>query len=344
MTPPAPGEILVISRAEVEKLLTPEACLQRCLDTFRWVGEGVVDQVNPVNLYVHDRSLPEPPFGHGVVQAFPALIRPLDRAAVKWLSSYRKNPLRDLPGISAIDLITDTETGMPVALVDGTSVTNLRTGGHAAVGAKYLARADSDTVAVIGCGHEARTHMLMLNELFPISKVLAFDIAADQQDRFCGEIRDSLGLAATPAESVEAAVAEADIVCVVTSAREPVLMESWVGPGTHVCATTGFSDVDKNCATKFDKWVVGWYGRDLEWIEGPEVGKLGGLAPGDMTKADIHADIATELMGGLKPGRENDDERTIMTHLGMSALDAAVASLVYDLALDQGAGTTMKIF
>jgi ornithine cyclodeaminase/alanine dehydrogenase-like protein (mu-crystallin family) len=63
-----------------------------------------------------------------------------------------------------------------------------------------------------------------------------------------------------------------------------------------------------------------------------------------MTKADIHADIATELMGGLKPGRENDDERTIMTHLGMSALDAAVASLVYDLALDQGAGTTMKIF
>lgn len=344
MTNPAPGEILVISRAEVEKLLTPEACLQRCLDTFRWVGEGVVDQVNPVNLFVHDRSLPEPPFGHGVVQAFPALIRPLDRAAVKWLSSYRKNPLRDLPGISAIDLITDTETGMPVALVDGTSVTNMRTGGHAAVGAKYLARADSETVAVIGCGHEARTHMLMLNELFPISKVLAFDIAADQQDRFCGEIRDSLGLAATPAESVEAAVSEADIVCVVTSAREPVLMESWVGPGTHVCATTGFSDVDKNCATKFDKWVVGWYGRDLEWIEGPEVGKLGGLAPGDLTKADIHADIATEIMLGLKPGRENADERTIMTHLGMPALDAAVASLVYDLALDQGAGTTMRIF
>jgi ornithine cyclodeaminase/alanine dehydrogenase-like protein (mu-crystallin family) len=344
VTNPTPGEILVISRAEVEELLTPEACLQRCLDTFRWVGEGVVDQVNPVNLFVHDRSLPEPPFGHGVVQAFPALIRPLNRAAVKWLSSYRKNPLRGLPGISAIDLVTDTETGMPIALVDGTSVTNLRTGGHAAVGAKYLARADSETVAVIGCGNEARTHMLMLNELFPITKVLAYDIAADQLNRFCGEIGDSLGLAATPAASVEAAVSEADIVCVVTSAREPVLMESWVRPGTHVCATTGFSDIDKTCATEFDKWVVGWYDRDLEWIEGPEVGKLGGLEPGDLSKADVHADIAGEIMGGIKPGREDDEERTIMTHLGMPALDAAVASLVYDLAVAQGAGTTMRIF
>lgn len=340
----APGEILVISRAEVEELLTPEACLQRCLDTFKWVGEGEVDQVNPVNLYVHDRSQPEPPFGHGVVQAFPALIRPLDRAAVKWLSSYRKNPLRGLPGISALDLITDTDTGMPLALVDGTSVTNLRTGGHAAVGAKYLARTGSATVAVIGCGQEARTHMLMLKQLFPISNVLAFDIAADQLDLFCREIGDSLLLDATPAASVEAAVSEADIVCVVTSAREPVVMESWVRPGTHVCATTGFADVDKACATKFDKWVVGWYGRDLEWVEGPEVGKLGGLQPGDLTKADIHADIATEIMGGLKAGRENDEERTIMTHLGMPALDAAVASLVYDLALAKGVGTTMKIF
>ena len=333
MKHPAPGEILVISRAEVEDLLTAQACLQRCFDTFKWVGDGHVDQMNPVNLYVHDRSLPEPPYGHGVIQAFPALIRPLDRAAVKWLSSYRKNPLRGLPGISALDLVTDTNTGMPLALVDGTSVTNLRTGGHAAVGANYLAREDSETVAVIGCGQEARTHVLMLNELFPISTVFAFDIVGDQLDSFCGEIGDQLGLAAIPRGSVEATVSEADIICVVTSAREPVLMESWVRPGTHVCAATGFADVDKGCATKFDKWVVGWYGRDLEWVEGPETGRLGGLQPGDLTKADIHADIATEIMSGLKPGRENDEERTIMTHLGMPALDAAVASLVYDLAL-----------
>lgn len=339
-----PGEILVVARNEVVELLTPAACLQRCLDTFSWVGAGSVVQTNPVNLYVHDRSEPEPPFGHGVVQAFPAMIRPLERAAVKWLGSYRQNPRRNLPAISAIDLVTDTETGMPLALVDGTSVTNLRTGGHAAVGAKYLARPESNVVAIIGCGNEGRTHLAMMNELFPLTRVLAFDVAPEQVERFAAEVEASMGLTVEAMPSVEAAVAEADIVCVVTTAPKPVLFPDWVPAGAHVCAATGFRDVDKECARTFDKWVVGWYGRDLEWIEGSEVGKIGGLQPGDLGKGDIHADLATEIIPGIRPGRERNDERTIMTHMGMPALDAAVASLVYDLALEAGAGTWITVF
>ncbi len=339
-----PGEILVVSRSEVEALLTPAACLERVLETFRWVGSGEVEQVNPVNLYVHDRSGPEPEFGHGVVQAFPAMIRPLQRAAVKWLGSYRQNPRRGLPAISALDLVTDTETGMPLALVDGTSVTNMRTGGHAAVGALHLARPDSHSVAIVGCGNEGRTHLRLLNESFPITSVIAFDVSAAQLDDFERDVDTWFGLETTRAPSVEAAVADADIVCVVTTAPAPVLMEEWIHPGTHVCAATGFRDVDKTCAKEFDKWVVGWYGRDLEWIEGPEVGKLGGLQPGDLTKADVHADIASELLSGARPGRESATERTIMTHMGMPALDAAVASLVYDMAVAEGVGTRITLF
>ncbi len=344
MTSRPPGDILVVSRDEVDALLSPSACLQRCLETFQWVGAGDVEQTNPVNLYVHDRSAPEPEFGHGVIQAFPAMIRPLKRAAVKWLGSYRQNPRRGLPAISAINLVTDIETGMPLALIDGTSVTNMRTGGHAAVGAKYLARPESETIAIIGCGNEGRTHLRLLNELFPISKVNAFDIDQEQADRFSEEVVGLLGVQVEVASSVEAAVADADIVCVVTTAPAPILMEQWVSPGTHVCAATGFRDVDKACATRFNKWVVGWYGRDLEWIEGAEVGKLGGLKPGDLSKNDVYADIATEIMPGLRPGREDAEERTVMTHMGMPALDAAVASLVHELALDADAGTWIKVF
>lgn len=340
----SPGEILVISRAEVETLLSPAACVDRVLDTFRWVGDGVVEQTNPVNLYVHDRSGPEPEFGHGVVQAFPAMIRPLERAAVKWLGSYRQNPRRGLPAISALDLVTDIETGMPLALVDGTSVTNMRTGAHAAVGAKYLARPESTTVAIIGCGNEGRTHLRALNELFPIDRVVAFDIHEAQLEEFAAEATAQLGVTVDPAGDVESAVAEADIVCVVTTAPVPVLLEPWVRPGTHVCAATGFRDVDKACATRFDQWAVGWYGRDLEWIEGPEVGRLGGLSPGDLSREDIYADIATEIMPGRMPGRVDPNARTIMTHMGMPALDAAVASLVYELALEAEAGTWIEVF
>ena len=341
---PGPGDVLVVSREEVEQLLSPAACLERCLETFRWVGSGEVEQTNPVNLYVHDRLGPEPPYGHGAMQAFPAMIRPLGRAAVKWLGSYRLNPRRGLPAISALDLVSDIDTGMPLALVDGTAVTNMRTGGHAAVGAKYLARPGSSRVAIIGCGHEGRTHIMALSELFSFEQVIAFDIDKEQLARFAAEVEQRLGVEVVLATGVEAAVENADIICVVTTAARPVLMEGWVPPGAHVCATTGFRDVDHNCATAFDKWVVGWYGRDLEWIEGEEVGRLGGLRPGDLSKKDIYADLADEIVPGAKPGRQNEDERTIMTHMGMPALDAAVASLVYDLAITAGAGSWIKVF
>lgn len=339
-----PGEILVVSREEVEALLTPAACLERCLDTFRWVGEGLVEQENPANLYVTDRSGPEPPYGHGVIQSFPAMVRPIGRAAVKWLSSFRNNPLRGLPAISALDLVTDIETGMPLALVDGTSVTNMRTGGHSAVGAKYLARADSSRAAVIGCGNEGRTHLLALDELFDLSEVYAFDIYPETLARFASEMEAKIGVPVAAASGVEEAAAEADIICVVTTARQPVLLESWVPEGAHVCAVNGFFDVEVECAAGFDKWAVGWYERDLAWIEGDEVGRLGGLAPGVLSRADIHADLASEIIPGRKPGREHDRERTMMTHMGMPALDAAVASLAYDLALEAGAGRWIKVF
>lgn len=339
-----PGEILVVSKEEVEALLTPAACLERCLDTFRWVGEGLVEQENPANLYVTDRSGPEPPYGHGVIQSFPAMVRPIGRAAVKWLSSFRNNPLRGLPAISALDLVTDIETGMPLALVDGTSVTNMRTGGHSAVGAKYLARADSSRVAVIGCGNEGRTHLLALDELFDLSGVSAFDIHSETLARFASEMEAKAGVPVTAASGVEEAAAQADIICVVTTARQPVLLESWVPEGAHVCAVNGFFDVEAECAVGFDKWAVGWYERDLAWIEGDEVGRLGGLAPGVLSRADIHADLASEIIPGRKPGREHDRERTMMTHMGMPALDAAVASLAYDLALEAGAGRWIEVF
>ena len=341
---PRPGEILVVSRQEVEQLLDPAACFQRCMDTFRWVGEGEVEQTNPVNLYVHDRLGPEPPFGHGAMQAFPAMIRPLGRAAVKWLGSYRLNPRRGLPAISALDLVSDIDTGMPLALVDGTAVTNMRTGGHSSVGASYLARPESSRLAIVGCGNEGWTHLLVLNEVFPLEEVVAFDIHPDQLARFARSAKERTGMEVIAAPDVETAVAGADIICIVTTAARPVLMPDWVPPGAHVCAATGFRDVDPGCATAFDKWVVGWYGRDLEWIEGEEVGRIGGLQPGALSKVDVHADLATEILPGARPGRQSEQERTIMTHMGMPALDAAVASLVYDLAVDAGAGTWIEVF
>ena len=122
-------------------------------------------------------------------------------------------------------------------------------------------------------------------------------------------------------------------------------MEEWVPAGAHVCAATGFRDVDPDCATAFDKWAVGWYERDLAWVEGRggrSVGEVSGPAPfpePTSTETSPPRSCRATSRVGRTPG-----ERTIMTHMGMPALDAAVASLVYDLALEAGAGTWIEVF
>ncbi|MFC1903883.1 ornithine cyclodeaminase family protein [Chloroflexota bacterium] len=334
------GEVLFLSSIDVATVLDPSECLARCEETFRWVGEGKVDQVNPVDLWL---SPPDGPYGYGRVQAFPSHIKPIGIAGVKWLGVFKHNKRRGLPTIGAIDIISDAETAMPLAIIDGTSVTAMRTGGHAGVGAKYLARKDSGIVAIIGCGVEGRSHLTIMNLLFNIDEVRACDIIEDARLKFVKEMSDKLGLRVTAVESAEEATKNADIVCMVTTSEQPVVQESWLAPGCHVCATVGFRDLDPACAEKFDKWVVGWSGRDLEWIEGPEAGKIVPKHP-SVVKENIYADLSTEIITGRKSGRQSENERTIMTHMGMPAFDAAVAALVYEKASALGVGMRLKVF
>jgi ornithine cyclodeaminase/alanine dehydrogenase-like protein (mu-crystallin family) len=184
----------------------------------------------------------------------------------------------------------------------------------------------------------------MMDALFDIERVTVFDVFKETQEGFIRRLSGELELDIAAAGSVEDAVKEADVICMCTTAKEPILKEPWVKAGAHVCAATGFNDIDHTCALKFDKWAVGWYGRDLEWIEGSELGRLGGLKPGWVTRSNIYADLATEIIPGKKPGRESAEERTIMTHLGMPALDTANCELVYRKAQEMGVGTIVNVF
>lgn len=332
-----PGRITFLDRDDVSEVLTTAECLERVEDTFRWVGEGKVQQINPVNLHVADQ---EDTYGIGLVQAFPAYIEPLSAAGNKWLGFYQGNTQRDLPTINAVNVLSDAETSLPLAMMEGQSVTAMRTAGHAAVGAKYLARDDSSVVTIVGCGDQGRTHLMMMDELFDIDEVRACDVVDEIRTAFVEEMTDELGLDITGYTDAKEAVDGTDIVCTVTSADEPIVMEEWLDPGTHVAATAGFVDLDPALSRTADKWVVGWYGRDLEWIDGEEVGTF---APEGISSDDIHADL-TEVIAGETPGRESPDERTVMTHMGMPALDTAAMDLVYEKAKEGGVGTELELF
>lgn len=331
----APGEVTFLSRADVKTVLEPAACLERVEETFRWVGADEIDQVDPVNFWLDHET-----YGFGAVQAFPARVEPLRAAGNKWLSAYVDNTERGLPSFTGINVLTDTETAMPLAILEGQAITAMRTAGHAGVGAKYLAREDASTLTVVGCGEQGRTHLLVMDELFDLEEVRACDIDDEARAEFVAEMNDEVGTTVEGYADASEAVPGADIVCTVTTAESPIVDEAWIDPGTHVAATAGFLDLDPSYSRTADKWAVGWYGRDLTWIEGEEAGKFG---PEDLSEADVSADMV-EIMTGEKPGRETAEERTVMTHMGMPALDTAASHLVYERAVEAGVGTTLTLF
>ncbi|USZ73701.1 ornithine cyclodeaminase family protein [Natronosalvus halobius] len=334
-----PGELRFLNRDDVNEALEPAACLERVEQTFEWVGDGVVQQSNPFDL---DVSTADDEYGLGMVQSFPSYVEPIDAAGHKWLGYIERNMERGLPTINAIDILSDAETSLPVAIMEGQSVTAMRTAGHAAVGAKYLAREDASTVTIVGCGDQGRTHLLMMAELFDLEEVRACDIDDEIRNAFIEEMSEHVDADVVGVPDAEEAVSGADIICTVTSATRPIVEEAWIEPGTHVAATAGFYDLEPTLSSEADKWVVGYYDRDLNWIEGEQEDNW--TAEGyKVDENDIHADLI-EVMNDERPGRESPNERTVMTHKGMPALDTATMELVHERAVEEGLGTEISLF
>jgi ornithine cyclodeaminase/alanine dehydrogenase-like protein (mu-crystallin family) len=321
------GEVLILSRSDIESVLSPADALEMCDKTFKWINEGKTRQIHSGPLVIN--------LGSGIRNIFmpyPGYISSLGVASIKWLSAYTTNPAKELPYSMAMDILNDAETGAPIAVMEGMFVTSMRTAGHSAVGAKYLARKDSEVITILGCGREGRAQLRLMNELFKIKEVRVCDVIIAVRDKFCAEIREMFGLNVRPYDTIEEAVRGADVVCEVTTSREPTVKAEWVEPGCYL-ASPNVHGLEPKLTRKADKWVVGNWERDLQWIE-PDPA---------YSKNDIYASL-DELAAGKKVGRETDREITMMTHHGMAVLDTSVMYLVYNRAVEKGIGTLVNLF
>lgn len=325
--------MLVLNRNEIDGLLTWPEIISTCEKVFSWIDSGEIVQKHMSPMYYSLQS------GHeAFALPFPACVKPLNVVGNKWGGGSRRNREKGLPSFIANISLNDAETSMPLALMDGTSITSMRTGGHAAVGAKYLARPDSETVAVVGCGAEGGSFLSALNELLDLKKVNAVAQHLESAQRYATLYGEKLGLDIEPFDTPREAIHGADIICMCTSAMKPLISEEWITPGTHVAATRAFLDYDPRFSQTADKWVLGYRETDSMWLERPPFSNIENLST-DFVFADL-----VEIIAGRMPGRENDEERTIMTHMGMGALDVAVAFEAYRRAADQGIGQSIELF
>jgi len=305
----------LVTKDEIRGAFGMEDALVAVEEGFRLYGERRVQM--PPKAYLT--------FEKGDLRCMPVYMPALKMSGVKNVNVHPGN--KDLPAVMAVISLVDPDTGFPLALMDGTHVTSLRTGAAAAVAAKYLAREDAQTAAFIGAGGQARTQLEGLLIVRPgLSKIIAFDLDADRARGFCDWCGKIGAPDARPAASLEEAVTQADILVTITPSRKPLVQDGWVKPGTHINAigadAEGKEELDpallKRARVVIDNWEQASHSGEIN------VPLAGGL----IAREDLAGDVG-QLVTGRIEGRCSAEDVTVFDSTGLAVQDIACAAEIW---------------
>jgi len=320
---------LLLTRSDVADLLDLDTCITAVEEAFRLHGEG--DATTGV-LGIHVEG-----GGFHIKAGTLRLRRPY--FAAKTNANFPNNPARGLPTIQGVIVLADAELGTPLALLDSIEITTLRTGAATAVAAKYLARPDARTAAILGCGNQGRIQLKALQRVRPLTRVRLFDRDRGRAEQMARELAPALALEIHVADSPAAAARDSDIVVTCTAARQAILDVGDVAAGTFVAAV-GADNPDKQeiaPALLAASRVV------VDVLE--QAATLGDLhhaiAAGTMSRSDV-AELG-QIVAGRLPGRRTAAETIVFDSTGMALQDVAAAAAVYERALAAGRGTPVHL-
>lgn len=261
--------------------------------------------------------------------------------AVKVNGNFPQNATRyGLPTIQGAILLYDGTTGFPLALMDSIEITIQRTGAATILGAKHLARPDSKTVLICGCGNQGRISLLGLRSLLPIGRAFAFDANNETSKRFAEQMSSALAIPVAPVSSLREAATTSDVIITSTPARSPFLGVDDVSPGTFIAAV-GADSHDKQ---ELDSRLLASHKVVVDILEQcATIGELHhALEAGLMKKSDVYAELGEVVYGG-KAGRTSADEIIILDTTGAAIQDVAAAALAYERARERGVGTFTQL-
>jgi alanine dehydrogenase len=325
---------LILGRSEMIGLLKPWEYNNCVEQAYRMHGEGRF-YMDPKGHIVLDRF-------PGEWEAMPSYIEEPHAAACKWVSIREQNRERfNLPTVFSILIYTHPETGFPLAIVDGSYHTVMRTGAAAAVSAKWMARKNSKVLAIVGAGHMAEGALATCNEVFKWSEVRVWSRSQATLDHFVKEQQPKYeSFEIKTSTKLEQTVRGADVVVTVTPARGPIVMADWIQPGTHIAAV----GADKKGDQELEGVLLT---RARIFVDDIRQCRTDGeinvpLSEGLITEADIAGEIG-EVITGKKQGRTSDEEITIFDSTGIALQDSATVPLEYERAMAAGVGIEKKM-
>ncbi|HZN20934.1 MAG TPA: ornithine cyclodeaminase family protein [Gaiellaceae bacterium] len=316
--------MIVLSEHDVRELLDMESCIEAMTDVLTSLARG--------ELYQPLRSIARPPEAGTLLGLMPAYrSEPTSAYALKEIVVVPTNPARGLDTHMGGVLLHDGETGELVAMMNASPITEIRTAAVSAVATRALARPGAERVAILGSGAQARGHVQAMRAVLGDPEIRIWSRNEDAAEQLAGEV------GAIVAPSVDAALFGAEVVCTTTAATEPIVEKRWLASGAHVNAVGAcfpttreldtetvahsslFTDRRESCLNEAGDFILA----AAEGAVGPE---------------HIKAELG-EVLAGMHPGREHEDELTVFESLGIAVEDLASAELVVRRARERGVGT-----
>jgi ornithine cyclodeaminase len=326
--------MLILSAEDQQKALT----MSEAIDA---VGTALVEvsagrAITPIRTAVPVRG------AEGVSLFMPSLVEAAAGLGVKFVSVFPHNKKRGKKTIYGVLVLADVETAEPLALLEASYLTVLRTGAASGLATRYLARQDAKVLGVIGTGAQSRGIISAIQEVRSIEEIRLYNRTPGKANILAEELGGKGNLSIRVVDSEEQAVAGADIIATATNSMSPVFSAEHIGSGVHVNAVGSFrpdmQELPSGLFVRKPKVVVESIEAALE-----ETGDL--LVPieqGLFSSSEFHAELG-ELVQGKKKGRENEEELTIFKSVGLAAMDVVVGRAMYDRALALNLGQHVSL-
>jgi alanine dehydrogenase len=324
---------ILLNKSEVEGILPPgdmPKAIELVEEVFSEHGKGRVQM--PPKLYLTFREF------SGDLRVMPSYVPKLQMAGTKIVNVHPKNPEKGLSTVMALIILNDPKTGIPIAVMDGTHITRMRTGAVAGLATKYLARKDSRTFGVVGAGGQSPFQILGVNAVKKVYEIKVNDTKKEAVEGLKKRMAE-LGISIISVDLRK--TCSSDILTTITPAIEPVVRSEYIREGTHINAmgadAEGKEEIEPAVLQRARIFVD-------DWGQASHSGEINvPLRKGIITRGDIAGTLG-QVVVGLEKGRRSADEITVFDSTGLSIQDLALANHVYAIAKKKGLGSEFPIF
>ncbi|MFL3051479.1 MAG: ornithine cyclodeaminase family protein [Candidatus Neomarinimicrobiota bacterium] len=325
-------KLLILNRREVRNLLPMRTCMDILSKTFQAYSKGT--SVQPLRTMMKLKN-------ENILGSMPAYEGNSNALAVKLISIFHNEAKTNFDSHQGLVVLFSAKHGNPLAIMDAIEITALRTAAASGVATELLANHETNTLAILGSGVQARSHFLAMNEARPISSVYIWSRSLENANILAKELSDASSIEINVSKTAELAVKNANLICTVTATRKPILKGEWLTPGSHLNAVGSSSsttrEIDSEAVVKSKMFVDS---RESALNEAGEF--IIPASEGLINETHILGELG-EVLEGEVSGRIHQDEITLFKSLGMAVEDVATAQHIYNTALKKDKGVWIDI-